>query len=192
LWTVSVPIEGTLGEQYLRARGCALPPADGDLRFHAAVFCVETRTYLPTLVARVSTAIGNRGVGVHRIFLDPNGGTKAIAKMRLGCSDEPVCIRLFPDVEIGLAIAEGIETSLAVARVRTPVWSTIDAGGMERFPVLAGIDGLTVFADNDPRGLQAADACVQRWRAADRDATAIAPPTPGEDFNDFLGGRYDR
>ncbi len=58
IWKQTQPIAGTLGEQYLRLRHCALPPADGDLRFHAALFCPEVSAELPALVAKVTTVTG--------------------------------------------------------------------------------------------------------------------------------------
>jgi hypothetical protein len=167
-------------------RSCALPPASGDLRYHAGLFCAEIAAQAPAIVARVSTAVGNQFVGVHRIFL--NGTDRAIAKLRLGGSDAPVCVRLWPDesVERSLAIAEGIETALAAAHIRTPIWAAIDAGQLQQFPVLAGIDALNIFADNDPVGLRAARDCLARWRAAGRDAFAVAPSRPGADLNDVV------
>src|SRR5207244_351837 len=96
---------------------------------------------LPALVARVSTVIGNRTVGVHRVWIRA-GERKAVAKMRLGGvekgSGEAVCIRLWPDdaVAVGLGIAEGVESALAAAQAFRPMWSTIDAGQMTCFPLL--------------------------------------------------------
>lgn len=188
LWIESVPLAGTLGAAYLEARACDLPPAEGDVRFHPRVFCPKVSRNLPTIVCRVSTVATNVGVGVHRIFLDPLGSDKAIAKMRLGGADEPVCIRLFPDdhVTSSLAIAEGVETALAAAKLHSPIWSTIDANGMAAFPVVNGIETLIVYADHDPAGIRAGIACVDRWRAAGRAAIGIAPERQGLDLNDVV------
>ncbi len=134
IWKQTQPLRGTAGENYLLLRHCAIPPADGDLRFHAALFCPEVAAELPALVARVTTVIGNKAIGVHRIWFR-SGEAKAVKKMRLGGSAEPVCTRLWPDSEIalGLGIAEGVETALAGAHWYKPVWSTIDAGQLAKF-----------------------------------------------------------
>jgi hypothetical protein len=184
IWSQCVPLAGTEGEAYLDRRACLRPPPDGDLRFHPRLFCPTTGTQMAALVGRVSTAAGNRFVGVHRVYL--NGTDKAVAKLRLGRSDEPVCIRLWPDdaVESHLAIAEGIETALSAAGLRTPIWSCIDAGQLAQFPVLRGIASITVFADADPVGERAALECATRWRAAGREVLAVAPAQAGADFND--------
>ncbi|MGI8896486.1 MAG: DUF7146 domain-containing protein [Casimicrobiaceae bacterium] len=188
IWNECVPLDGTAGADYLHQRACAFPGRYADLRFHASLFCTRAARRLPAIVCRVSTAVGNRGVGIHRIFLDPAGSDRAIAKMRLGSADDPVCIRLFADEDIsyGLAIAEGVETALAAARLYAPVWATIDAGQMAKFPVLAGIETLTIFADHDPAGLRAARECASRWCAAQRRVVAITPARAGADANDLV------
>ncbi len=96
-------------------------------------------------------------------------------------------IRLTPDkhVGLGLGIAEGIETSLAVSQIIAwgPVWAAGSAGGIERFPVLPGIDSITLFPDADDDGvsLAAARACADRWADADRNARIHVPPA-GHDW----------
>ena len=55
---------------------------------------------------------------------------------------------------------------------------------MASFPVLGGIEALTVFADNDSPGAEAAAACVARWRAAGKEACVVAPPRHLKDFGD--------
>lgn len=96
IWSDCVELHGTLGADYLIRRCCAVPNCAGDVRFHPALHCPKVGKNLPALVCRVSTVSENKTVGIHRIFLDPAGGSRALAKMRLGRSDEPVCIRLFP------------------------------------------------------------------------------------------------
>jgi putative DNA primase/helicase len=57
---------------------------------------------------------------------------------------------------------------------------------MRSFPVLHGIDGLTLLADNDTNGVgeRAAQECAQRWLAAGKDVELLIPNKPGVDFND--------
>ena len=58
--------------------------------------------------------------------------------------------KLSPDdcVTHGLGVAEGPETGLAVMlHGWKPIWATIGTAGMKNFPVLPGIEALTVFAD---------------------------------------------
>ena len=103
-------------------------------------------------------------------------------------------IRLWPDTEVttDLAIAEGIETALAAAGAGiTPIWSTISAGSMAMFPVVAGLERLTVVADHDRQdrrgrraGIEAAAAVIERYAQAgfdpERDLRVLLPPIEGE------------
>lgn len=185
IWGESVPLAGTPGADYLTARFCVLPPADGDLRFHPALWCPDVEAKLPALVAKVTTVIGNAPIGIHRIWFRP-GESKSIKKMRLGGSDDPVCVRLWPDdcVTMALGIAEGIESALAAAHSFKPMWATIDAGLMGKFPTLAGIESLTIFADHDEAGLKAAASCYRRWRGGGINVNVLRPRAYGEDPND--------
>jgi len=91
---------------------------------------------------------------------------------------------LFPDDEVGhtLGLAEGIETALSLAWFGYPVWSTIDAGHLGKFPLLAGITQLVIAQDNDPAGIAAATTCAQRW--ADADRWVIVTKQAQNDLND--------
>jgi putative DNA primase/helicase len=106
-------------------------------------------------------------------------------------------IRLWPDeaVELGLVLGEGVETTLAAATLirhrctlLQPAWAACSAGSMESFPVLAGIEALTLLVDNDAngRGQEAAAICCARWTAAGREVVRLTPKKPGNDFNDLV------
>lgn len=88
-------------------------------------------------------------------------------------------VMLSPDAEVtlGLGICEGVEDGLdVVMRGWKPVWAAMSAGGIKKFPVLDGIEALTIFADPDDAGMSAAEECVHRWNDAGREArTYIAP-----------------
>lgn len=187
IWKQTRPLFGSPGADYLFLRHCVLPPVDGDLRFHPQLYCPETKTEHPALVGKVTTVIGNRAIGIHRIWFRP-GEPRAIKKMRLGGGDDPVCIRLWPDdaVTMALGIAEGIETALAAAVMFKPMWSTIDAGQMAKFPLLGGVESLTVFADYDKAGLAAAKAIGLRYMQGGISANFLRPKRVGEDFNDVV------
>jgi len=172
VWNGTVPLAGTLAERYLSSRGLAY---DGEaLRFHPGA---------RAMVALMTDAATGEPCGVHRTFLDASGGK--IDRKMLGAKG---VVRLSADDEVtyGLAIAEGIETALA-APFR-PVWACLDAGNLAKFPVLSGIEALTIFADNDASGTgqKAANACGERWHAAGREVTIRIVDAIGADYADAL------
>jgi hypothetical protein len=132
-------------------------------------------------------------MSLHRTWLAPDGSGKApVEKPRLllkGHDKAGGVVRLFPDDEVtsGLAIAEGIETALTAAHGFTPVWATIDAGNLAAFPVLDGIESLTVAIDHDKAGLDAFNGVAARWLAAGREVRQWLPPDYGADINDWAG-----
>ena len=78
-------------------------------------------------------------------------------------------IRLSEDADVleGLHIAEGLETALDVmAEGFRSTWSTGSTALMAKFPVLAGIECLTIVADHDLNGagLRAASEAADRWQ----------------------------
>jgi phage/plasmid primase-like uncharacterized protein len=179
------PLAGSMGAAYLLARGCAMPPNDGDLQFHVGVRH-ESGYVGPALLAKITDAITNEGMGVHRTWVTHTGKADLRKpKMVLGPKQGGV-IRLWPDeaVTTGLAIAEGIETALTIAHEYRPVWSLIDSGNMAAFPVLPGIEVLVIGADNDPAGLKGAKTCADRWAQAGVDVRIVVPDAAGADWND--------
>ena len=129
--------------------------------------------------------------GVHRTFVKPDGSGKADvdpAKMILGRWG---VIRLIPDedVTLGLGITEGIENALSIMQHGpwSPVLAVGNSGSISNFPVLAGVESLTIFADHDLAGIAAAQNCARRWMLGGREANIIAPRRHG-DWNDVARG----
>jgi hypothetical protein len=178
IWREAVAPAGTLAGTYLASRGLALPD-DAPLRFHPE--CPRGAERWPAMVALMTDPATAEPVGVHRTFLAHDGQGKAPgplpAKMMAGAAG---VIRLTPDAEVtaGLGLAEGIETAAAVLQRFgcRPVWAATSAGAIARFPVLPGIEALTIFADADAAGLAAARSCCARWAEAGREARILAPP----------------
>jgi hypothetical protein len=170
------------------------PEPDAPLAFHPRAWRnSECGPAGPAMLALMTDPATAQPVGVHVTYLAPDGRGKAAGdrpKVFLGGAG---VVRLVPDAEVtmGLGLAEGIETSLSVMQRAgwRPVWAATSAGGIARFPVLPGIEALTIFADADDRGasIEAAYRCAHRWREAGREATIIAPPS-GADWDDALRG----
>jgi hypothetical protein len=189
VWRRAEPAAGSPVEVYLASRSLRLPE-DAPLRFHRQ--CLRGPERVPAMIALMTNPIDGQPCGVHRTFLTPDGARKAPgpngnARMMLGTAG---VIRLVPDADVthSLGLAEGIETALSVMQFFgwRPAWAATSAGAIRAFPVLAGIDVLTLFADGDGPGLKAASMCATRWRAAGCESR-ICAPTRG-DFNDLARG----
>ena len=128
----------TLGWRYLTERRGLHIGLLGDLshalRWHEGIGAV---------VALMTDPLTGKPTGIHRTFLAKDA-TKIERKM-LGRQG---AIRLSPDESVleGLGICEGLETSLrTMLDGWEPVWCVANAGGIERFPVLSGVESLTIF-----------------------------------------------
>jgi hypothetical protein len=91
------------------------------------------------------------------------------------------------DITYGLHLAEGITSALGAAMLGlVPIWAAGGTGNIRTFPVLAGIDALTITADHDASGAgqEAANECFARWSDAGREAFIILPDAVGADMAD--------
>jgi hypothetical protein len=188
IWSRGAPVHNSLLETYLAARGCMLPPSD-DIRFLPA----GAYGPFPCMMARVTDAITARPLTLHFTRLAADGRGKAPCerpkRLLAGHRKTGGVIRLTEDAAVtqALGLAEGIETALSVMACGwMPVWATVDAGNMGAFPVLGGIESLTLFADNDGSGTgrRAAEECVSRWREAGRESRIVMPEIEDSDWND--------
>ena len=176
----------------LRLGSC--PIAIGEVvRFHPR--CPWEGERRTCLVGLWREAVTNAARAIHRRPITP-AGEKADVWKALGPTASCV-IRLWPDelVSNSLVIGEGIETTLAAATriehrgtLLRPAWAAGDAGHLKAFPVLPGIEAVTILVDNDESGCgqRAAAECARRWTAAGREVIQLTPRVVGSDFNDLV------
>jgi len=190
IWNEAVSIIGTPGEAYLNKRGIGLDevPDQGGLRFHPR--CPWEKSITPCIVSRFTDVSTAEPRGIHRRPVSLDVKPRSLGPIK-GCA-----IRLWPDADVtqGLVIGEGVETVLAAATRIThkatllrPAWACGFDGNMEIFPVLPGIEALTILVDHDANmaGQHAAEECANRWRDAGRDVIRLTPRDLG-DFNDLV------
>ncbi len=160
------------------------------MRFHGR--CPFDGSFRPYIIALFRDVITNVPKAIHRIRID--GGGKLSLGSKSGCA---VKLSADEDVELGLTIGEGIETTLAAWQHGfRPAWACGDAANLRAFPVLAGVDGLHIIVDLDPpdehghrKGPEAATETSGRWTAAGRDVFRVVPTRIGADFNDVAKAR---
>jgi phage/plasmid primase-like uncharacterized protein len=198
IWEAARSIRGTLAERYLvHIRNIdidQLIELDDVLRF--APDCPFGGGRSPCLIAIVRDVVTDAPKAIQRTALRPDG--RKIARRSLG-PKKSSAIKLWADAEVtqGLVIGEGMETVAAAATridhrgtLLQPAWALIDSANLSGFPILAGIEALTILVDHDANGVgqKAADACERRWLDAGREVTQLTPKTLGLDFNDIVRG----
>jgi hypothetical protein len=185
LWEAAIDPAGTLVETYLASRRLHLPDDEPKrvIRFHPACPFGGNAVH-PCMVALFRDIVTGEPCGIHRTALTTDGG-KIDKKMLGRAGGAAIMLSKSAEVTHGLGIAEGIETALSVLNTGwAPVWAIGSAGCIAAFPILDGLDALTVFADADEAGLEAARAVARRYSDHGRDGYVQIPPRG--DFNDIL------
>jgi putative DNA primase/helicase len=178
--------------RYLHSRAIAdAIRDDGEvLRFHPRCpFSGFDGEHVPALVALFRDLHSNQPVAIHRRPLSAAG--EKLGHWKAWGPTSNAAIKLSDDPEIAhhLTVGEGIETTLSgIMLGYAPAWAIGSAGGLRTFPVLAGIESLTILVDNDRNrtGQDAAVACSARWTNARREVFRFVPRCPGADVNDLL------
>jgi hypothetical protein len=173
---------------YLRSRGIMIP-VPASLRFHPALRHSPHETW-PAMVALVTHGKSAHPIAIIRTFLCRDGKGKAPVnpprKMLGPCSGGVV--RLSPAV-VGLMVGEGIETCLsAMQATGRPAWAALSTSGLRSLELPDDAREITILADGDGPGEQAARDAAHRWFMEGRHVRIARPPA-GLDFNDLLLGR---
>jgi hypothetical protein len=187
LWDDATLIAGTPAEKYLRGRGLRDLPGETVLRFHAS--CPFGKARNPCLLALYRDIVTDERRAIGRTALSAVG--VKLGRMSLGqVKNSAIKVDDDANVGYGLAIGEGVETILAARQLGfRPAWALGSAGAVRNFPVLSGIEALTILVDNDQpdaRGRQAgqdaATQCWHRWTNAGREVLAFTSDKPDTDI----------
>ncbi len=187
--------DGTV-DAYLRGRGLAGLGAARLLLWPDCRHGVSA-TRWPAMVGILADQAGHVA-GIHRTYLDPATASKApvepaktltgglFAGAYRGCA-----IQLFPACGEVLALAEGIETALAVHELTggdVPVWAAGNTSLLRQVQIPATVRQVQIWADHDINhaGQEAARYLADRLAAAGRRVTIHTPPEPGTDWLDVL------
>jgi hypothetical protein len=178
IWNEARDPRGTVVADYLASRGLTVPEdiAGDVIRFHPALkFNDERVGGMVALFRDIST---NEPCGIHRTFLDGTG--RKIGRKMLGRA-KGAAVKLDADeaVELGMHIGEGVETCLAARVVGfRPVWALGSKRPIAIFPVLPGIEAVTVLGEcGDDHGAnhEQTQECAARWIEAGREAFVVTP-----------------
>lgn len=155
----------------------------------------------PMMIAKIQNPQG-KPVGIHRTFLTEKGEKAPVSKVKKlmkGMGISGGAIRLFQPDKV-LAVAEGIETALAVHAVTgQPCWATISATVMTKLVVPESVETVYIYADNDSpdsknrrAGQDAANALADRLRQEGREVRIVYPSSAGSDINDVWIARIEK
>jgi hypothetical protein len=188
IWEEARSPLGTLVERYLASRDLELPAevAGNVIRFHPK--CPFGTERLPCMVSLFRSTMTDEPIAIHRTAIS-SSGEKLDRKMLGPVRGAAIKLDADADVTMGLVIGEGIETCLAARQLGfRPVWALGSVGAISSFPLLSGIDGLTILAETGEPSARAIQACGTRWSEAGREVIIVSPRT-GSDINDALQGK---
>jgi len=184
LYNDSRPLAGTLGETYLNKRGIALCDWMGSLRFHPRAW-FDASTYRPAIIVGVHSNAGNL-TGINRMFLDKNANL--IERRALGELNGNAA-RIGSINANHLLVGEGLESTLSFTVTNFgydlaghALAATLSSAHMAAFKIPLSVKFLTIGADNDPTGRNAASRLRARAQKRGLDTRIIYPRLA--DFND--------
>lgn len=192
-WDASVPIIGTIGETYLRARGIGCDLSGADLRFNAQApegYKLKRGKH-PAMVAAIRTPAGEF-IGAHLTYLLDDGSWKRPSEpqfpdRRVLAKKEGGFIRLGPICE-RMVVGEGIESSFSAAEIsgRSPL-AAVTSENMAKLPIIDGVSDYLIAYDRDEKGqgLKAGRQLGKRLFDAGLTARAYPPPRDCKDWNDL-------
>lgn len=184
-WQAARPIAGTHAEIYLAARGPYFDDPRGRLLRFARRRARKSETgdleHHPALLCALADARSGEQCEIINIYLRSDGSDrlrdrkgKTVTGRAKGAA---VLLSEFDEPTEGLILCEGVETGIAIYQSGLrPIWACGGAGTLATFPVLGGIEALTIAADADEPGQRAAKALAERWRQAGRETFVVAPP----------------
>jgi len=209
IWDEARPVvSGDEVDRYLGGRGLSLAAYPRVLRLHAALGFFEKDAAgksrkvaeYPAMLACIQGPDGH-AVTLHRTYL--KDGKKAgvpDAKKVLSSGISGAAVRLFEPTE-ELAIAEGIETALAVhLATGKAVWAGLSGGNLEKLWLPESVRRVFIYADNDADadfdGQAFAFALARRLKKAERpdgprQVQVFTPRQPGADWADVWRNRVD-
>jgi hypothetical protein len=191
-WQTAQPIVGTLAETYLSARRLHFQDPEGRILRFARWRArknpdTDELEWHPALLCALADIKSGAQCGLINTYLQPDGRDRLRDGKGKTCtgraSGAVVMLSDFDEPTAGLVIAEGVETGIAIFRRNLrPIWACGSRVTLAAFPMLEGIEALTIAADQDEPGRCAAEVVARRWRSAGRPALVIAPP--GGDWAD--------
>jgi putative DNA primase/helicase len=182
IWHDSQTPYSTVVEDYLVGRSLSLDAsvASEAIRFHPALKYRGQK--MQAMVCLFRDIFTNEPCGIHRTFLTADGA-KLNRKMLGRCKGVAIKLDANETVTGDLFIGEGVESCLAGRLAGFhPAWALGSAPAIGAFPVLSGIDSLTIFMEADDNGVneKATMVCARRWLKAGAEVIGLNPLIAGD------------
>ena len=173
MWSASIDPRGTVVEWYFASRWLTL----GD---DVAGDVLRWNPCIGAILALFRNVLTGEPQAISRTFLDREG--RKIERKFLGpVSGAAIMLDPFDFVTTGLHVGEGVETCMTARQFNLrPVWALGSAAAVAAFPILGGVECLTLLKEADDASERAVGACASRWHAAGREVF-INQPTRGKD-----------
>lgn len=163
------------------------------LRFSPKCYENETGKEHPAMLG-IFMSHKDEALTIHRTYLTPDGqklGVRSPKKILTPKHPMPGgAVRLYDWSEGPLAIAEGIETAIAVSIVRKiPVWAALTSTLLQSFIPPEGVTSLEIYGDNDINftGQKSANVLAHRvCMERNINVDVFLPNKRGTDFLDEL------
>jgi putative DNA primase/helicase len=190
IWHASVDPRGTIVELYLNSRALHLDAdlAGAALRFHPHCPWRESPTeptiFVPAMIAVMRSLVTDKVTAVSRRRLTAQG--EKVGKPKFFGLASGAAVKLDRDDAVleSITAGEGVETTMTARQLGLrPAWALGSSGALANFPVLAGIEYLTLLAEHGDASARAIQACGERWHSAGREVL-INRPRFGTDLND--------
>lgn len=198
IWRAGVDPGGTTVERYLERRCKEMPEEAAGRAIRLVPRCPVAGRVVPAMACLIRHVRSDepQGIQVTPLTLDGRKApVKGIDRWTFG-RKAGGAIKITPDADVTMAlgVGEGLETSPSMRRIpefgHTAVWALIDAGNLEKLPVLGGVESLWIAVDYDASGMgdRAAAGVAARWRQAGREVFRVRPNAVGADLNDIVAG----
>lgn len=186
IWNASSEIGGTVAAKYLEDRGLPLAslPQSLPLRFSCLRYKGSPQRY-PALIYAVQDVDGTI-TGIQRTYLNEDGGKLDVEKPKLSKGTIKGSAARLGGTGHALIVCEGLEDGLSIWREMpgTPVWVAAGAGMMAYMQLPDHCSEVTIAADNDNAGRQAAENTAIAFQLQGKRTRIMRPSPEFKDFNE--------
>ena len=177
IWNDAEPLQGAIGQAYLRRRAINVLPSGDVARFvpslngKAYIEGKPRRIIAPAIVMLVRDIETGEPMAIQRRYLSGDGTkhplfpkAKSLGKTKGGA----IMLTGFEVLSGNLNICEGFEDALSVLclGLEGGSWAVCGTSGLKNLHPLSRVNAIRIFADNDKPGQERATECAKRWQRA--------------------------